>query len=174
MNAHSTLWNPIATRNRNNVFWERLIQDNGLVIWNSEEVTRMEAGAGIHSVIDLTLSSPEVSLNWSIGPATGSDHELLQWEILGAASPEDATSSATTGWDVSGWDPKGKDIRVGHHPKLWKMAMGVVIPKPGKPDYSKVRAYRVMSLLDVVSKLVERTAAHLIADHLERKRGLHS
>ena len=65
-------------------------------------------------------------------------------------------------------------IRVGHHPKLWKMAMGVVIPKPGKPDYSKVRAYRVMSLLDVVSKLVERTAAHLIADHLERKRGLHS
>jgi len=53
------------------------------------------------------------------------------------------------------------------------MARGVVIPKPGKPDYSKVRAYRVISLLDVVSKLVERTAAHLIADHLERKRGLH-
>jgi len=49
----------------------------------------------------------------------------------------------------------------------------VVIPKPGKPDYSKVRAYRVISLLDFVSKLLERTAAHLIADHLERKRGLH-
>ena len=64
-------------------------------------------------------------------------------------------------------------IRLGHHPKLWKTAKGVVIPKPGKPDYSKVRAYRVISLLDVVSKLVERTAAHLIADHLERKRGLH-
>ena len=47
------------------------------------------------------------------------------------------------------------------------------IPKPGKPDYSKVRAYRVISLLDVISKLLERTAAHLIADHLERKRGLH-
>jgi len=31
----------------------------------------------------------------------------------------------------------------------------------------------VISLLDVVSKLVERTAAHLIADHLECKRGLH-
>jgi len=49
----------------------------------------------------------------------------------------------------------------------------VVIPKPGKPDYSKVRAYRVISLLDVTAKLVERTAAHLISDHLERKRGLH-
>lgn len=49
----------------------------------------------------------------------------------------------------------------------------MVIPKPGKPDYSKVWAYRVISLLDAISKLLERTAAHLIADHPERKRGLH-
>jgi len=53
------------------------------------------------------------------------------------------------------------------------MAKGVVIPKPGKPDYSKVQMYRIISLLDVISNLLERTAAHLIADHLERKRGLH-
>ena len=58
-------------------------------------------------------------------------------------------------------------IRLGHHPKLWKMAEGVVVLKPGKPDYSKVRAYWVISLLDVMSKLVERTATHLIADHLD-------
>jgi len=64
-------------------------------------------------------------------------------------------------------------IRLGHHPELWKTAKGVVIPKPGKPDYAKVRAYRVISLLDVISKLLERTAAHLIADYLERSRGLH-
>jgi len=32
-------------------------------------------------------------------------------------------------------------IRLGHHPEPWKMTKGVVIPKPGKPDYSKVRAY---------------------------------
>jgi hypothetical protein len=64
-------------------------------------------------------------------------------------------------------------IRLGHHPELWKMAKGIVIPKAGKPDYSKVRAYRVICLLDVISKLVERTAGHLIADHLERKKGLH-
>ena len=31
----------------------------------------------------------------------------------------------------------------------------------------------MISLLDVIGKLVERTAAHLIADHLERKRALH-
>ena len=29
-------------------------------------------------------------------------------------------------------------IQLGHHPELWKPAKGVVIPKPGKPDYSKV------------------------------------
>jgi len=52
-------------------------------------------------------------------------------------------------------------IRLGYHPKLWRTAKGVVIPKPGKPDYTKVRAYRVISLLGVISKLVERTAAHL-------------
>jgi len=30
-------------------------------------------------------------------------------------------------------------IRLGVHPGIWKTARGVVIPKPGKPDYSKVR-----------------------------------
>ena len=47
----------------------------------------------------------------------------------------------------------------------------MVIPKPGTPDYSMVPAYRVVSLLDVISKLVERTAACRIADHLERRKG---
>jgi len=37
-------------------------------------------------------------------------------------------------------------IRLGQHPELWKTVKGVVIPKPGKPDYSKVRAYRVRVL----------------------------
>jgi len=59
-------------------------------------------------------------------------------------------------------------IELGHHTKSWKTAKGVVIPKPGKPDYKQVRAHRVISLLDSISKLVERTAAYLIADHLER------
>jgi len=57
-------------------------------------------------------------------------------------------------------------IELGHHPEGWKTAKAVVIPKP---DYTRVRAHRVISLLDSISKLVERTAAHLIADHLERR-----
>jgi len=64
-------------------------------------------------------------------------------------------------------------IRQGHHPRLWKTAKGIVIPKANKPDYLQIQACRVISLLDVMGKLVERTAAHLIGDHLERSEGLH-
>jgi len=64
-------------------------------------------------------------------------------------------------------------VQVGTHPESWKTAKGIVIPKPGKPDYRQVRAHRVIALLDSLGKLVEKTAAHLIADQLERKRSLH-
>jgi hypothetical protein len=64
-------------------------------------------------------------------------------------------------------------IRVGCHPSLWKTAIGIVIPKPNRPDYSQVRAYRVIQLLDTFGKLVERTAAYLVADLLERNGSLH-
>jgi hypothetical protein len=53
------------------------------------------------------------------------------------------------------------------------MAKGIVITKPNKSDYSQVQAYRVIMLLDAVGKLVERTAAHLLADYLERGAHLH-
>ena len=58
MNAHSLMWNPKAGSRRNAVFWENLITEHALVIWNSEEATRMGAGASNHSIIDLTLTSP--------------------------------------------------------------------------------------------------------------------
>jgi len=64
-------------------------------------------------------------------------------------------------------------ITTGYHPKIWKTAKEVVIPKPRKPDYAMVRAYRVISLPDVIGKQVERTAAHLIADHRKQKQALH-
>jgi hypothetical protein len=60
-------------------------------------------------------------------------------------------------------------IRLGHDPTLWRTAKRIVIAKAGKSDYSKVRAYRVVCLLVVIRKLVERTAGHLIVDHLGRK-----
>jgi len=107
MNAHSKLWNPRLTRSRNNVFWERLIQEKDLLVWNTGEATRMGPGAMNHSVINLTLSSPNMELNWCLldEEATRSDHEVIMWEVLGNPHPKPDMSTETTGWDISGWDP---------------------------------------------------------------------
>jgi len=56
MNAHSGIWNPRAKARRNAAFWEELIEQYDLVVWNSEEATRAGPGATNISIIDLTLS----------------------------------------------------------------------------------------------------------------------
>ena len=35
MNAHSKMWNPMMTRNRNHIFWEQLIENKSLFVWNT-------------------------------------------------------------------------------------------------------------------------------------------
>jgi len=85
MNAHSLMWNPKARSRRNAAFWENLITEHALVVWNSEEATRMGAGASNHSIIDLTLTSRSLELNWRIAEeeeATGSDHEVIVFPAM--------------------------------------------------------------------------------------------
>ena len=76
-------------------------------MWNTEEATRMGPGAMNHSVIDLTLSLLNGELNWYLlgKEATGSNHEVIVWEVLGNPHPMADTSTEMTGWDISGWDP---------------------------------------------------------------------
>ena len=50
-------------------------------------------------------------------------------------------------------------VSLGHHPGRWKEAMVVVIPKPDKPDYSVAKAHRPISLLETLSKLLEKAIA---------------
>jgi len=50
MNAHSKVWNPKTTRNRNHTFWEQLIEKEELFVWNTEEATRIGPGAMNHSM----------------------------------------------------------------------------------------------------------------------------
>jgi len=49
----------------------------------------------------------------------------------------------------------------------------VVIPKPNKPDYGVAKAYRVITLLNCLGKVVEKVAANAIADQCERRQLLH-
>jgi hypothetical protein len=64
-------------------------------------------------------------------------------------------------------------IRMGRHPAVWKRASGVVIRKPGKDDYTKLKAYRSISLLSCMGKVVEKVVAELLSEEAER-RGLHT
>jgi Reverse transcriptase (RNA-dependent DNA polymerase)/Endonuclease-reverse transcriptase len=48
-------------------------------------------------------------------------------------------------------------LRLGKHP--WGEALVVIIPKPGKSDYTVAKAYRPISLLECCGKLLEKVVA---------------
>jgi len=60
-------------------------------------------------------------------------------------------------------------IRTGRHPAVWKRASGVVIRKPRKDDYTKLKAYRSISLLSCMGEVVEKVAAELLSPKDERR-----
>jgi len=60
-------------------------------------------------------------------------------------------------------------VRTGRHPAVWKRASGVVIWKPGKEDYTKLKSYRTISLLSCMGKVVEKVVAELLSDEAERR-----
>jgi hypothetical protein len=60
-------------------------------------------------------------------------------------------------------------IGTGRHPAVWKRASGVVIRKPGKDDYTKLKAYRSISLLSCIGNVVEKVVAELVSQEAERR-----
>ena len=78
------------------------------------------------------------------------------------------------------WDPTRITLlakhclSLGHHPAVWKTARGVVIRKPGKPDYTQVKAYRVISLLPCLGKVIEKVVATRLTREAERRKILHA
>lgn len=54
-------------------------------------------------------------------------------------------------------------IRVGHHPEIWHESIAVALRKPGKPDYTLPRAYRLIQLLDCLGKVSEQLQARRLA-----------
>jgi hypothetical protein len=49
-----------------------------------------------------------------------------------------------------------------------KIDKGITIPKLWKDDYGKAKSYRVISLLNCISKTVEKVAAILITEAVEK------
>jgi hypothetical protein len=52
-----------------------------------------------------------------------------------------------------------KCIQTGYHPKAWRKAVAVTLRKPNKPDYSNPRAYRLITLLESLGKILEKIIA---------------
>ena len=55
-------------------------------------------------------------------------------------------------------------LRMGYIPKLWQNARGVFLPKPGKGSYTKTGSFRLVTLMSVLLKTLER----LVLWHLQR------
>jgi ribonuclease HI len=64
-------------------------------------------------------------------------------------------------------------INKGYHPKVWKQATGFILKKPKKPDYSRPKAYRVISLLNCLGKVSERILARRLSYLAETTSLLH-
>ena len=71
----------------------------------------------------------------------------ISWEILKMAWPVIEDHFVTLA---------NACTNIGHHPTEWRKALVVVIPKPGKDDYSQAKSYRPISLLETLSKLIEK------------------
>ena len=99
-------------------------------------------------------------------------HPFTQSELedmLTLTKNNSAPGSSGIGWFLlkRGWPHMGSllahifpaCITLAHHPACWKEAKVVVIPKPDKPNYSHAKAHRLISLLETMSKLMEKAVA---------------
>ena len=54
-------------------------------------------------------------------------------------------------------------LRLGHHPSCPKKSKGVVLDKPGKPSYDSPASFRIILLLQTVSKILDRIVCSRLA-----------
>lgn len=59
-------------------------------------------------------------------------------------------------------------LRLGHLPRSWRDAVGVVLRKPKKPDYSVAKAYRLIAFEKTSAKVLESIVARRLAYLAER------
>lgn len=64
-------------------------------------------------------------------------------------------------------------MRLGHHPEKWKKARGVLLEKERKRDFTLVKSYRVISLLNCMGKILEKVIAEQLSQFCEESLKLH-
>jgi hypothetical protein len=84
------------------------------------------------------------------GPS-GHNYKLIKWAF--AATPTQFQSLFEA------------CLQLGHHLKEWKSATITVVLKPGKDDYSLLKCYHLVALLECVGKLLKKIMVkHLMHD----------
>ncbi|KAI3043037.1 hypothetical protein CBS147353_11847 [Aspergillus niger] len=58
-------------------------------------------------------------------------------------------------------------VNLGYYPEQWKRAKIIVLRKPGKPDYTVPGAYRPISLLNTLGKILEAVIARRLSYYAE-------
>jgi len=60
-------------------------------------------------------------------------------------------------------------LRTGCHPPVWKHTSGAVIVKPGKEDDTRLKSYRMISLLSFIGKSIEKVVAEQQSNKAEKR-----
>lgn len=58
-------------------------------------------------------------------------------------------------------------------PSKWKSARTVLLPKPGKSDYTSPSSYRTIALLNTLSKTYEKLLTQILSQQVETNKILH-
>jgi len=119
INAHSRRWDPKCREQHNAAFWEEIIDEYGLEIGNDDWPTHHWARTGEEgeSTIDLTLAT-RLIMRWTIVEgrhATGSDHEVIEWEF-NIDKQEEGDHVQVIGWNLAAMSKENEEAAE----KLWK------------------------------------------------------
>jgi hypothetical protein len=121
--------------------------------------TRQENGQSIGS-LQAPPTAPEIGLTevefaiWSSSPEKAAGEDEITFTVWRRLWPK------VKKWLLALY---GASIRLQHLPQSWRTAKIVALHKPGKPDYTAPKAYRPISLLPTVSKILEKIVARRLS-----------
>ena len=121
---------------------------------------------------------PQVAARFYDNPPQHPAHHLPQIDkdlidpLIRESSNRSAPGQSSHTWTVIKWawevdtdwimELLAGCLRAGHHLRQWKEAVMCVIPKPGQADYSLVKNYQPISLLECLGKHLEKLVACLL------------
>ena len=146
-----------------------LIGNDGHLTFDHEEM------AGLLSVRFFAEESSNIPIKFEDDPKPHEPRPFHAFkegeleEMLKQTKNNSAPGTSGIGWSLlkRGWPFVGELLAnvfmacvcLAHHPPRWKEAKVVVIPKPDKADYSLAKAHHLISLLEAMSKLMEKAIA---------------